>query len=150
MCTDTAFDAQYSWGQALKNGRHYFRGYTTSEIYFDPERSLWQMSLYSEGGGSSGSNLTTFAVTNATGNNYPFGTHSWEISGDGACGGGVDKKNSSLLSFTSCSRDEFNCKNGYCIDMGKRCDRRVDCPDKSGIAKQGLFKKRNYATDLRR
>ncbi len=45
--------------------------------------------------------------------------------------------------MNACGNDEFNCRDGYCIDIFKRCDGRTDCPDKSGkaplIASDGLI-----------
>ena len=30
-----------------------------------------------------------------------------------------------------CRRDEFKCGTGQCINSNRRCDRIIDCPDRS-------------------
>ncbi len=128
LCENSAFDIQYSWGQTLKNGRHYFRGYTTSEIYWQESHSRWVLGLYNHSD-------VIFATNNDTAY-YPFGTHAWRFSGEELCdppgASASSSASTKLLSFASCTDDDFNCGNGYCVDIGKRCDRRIDCPDKSG------------------
>ena len=121
MCDDSEFDVQYTWGQSLRNGRHYFRGYTTSELYWNEEESRWMVTLYHK------KEKPVFATTNGT--VYPFGKKTWEVVGD-SCG--TIESNMTILSFSACEENEFICDNGYCIDIHKRCDRRLDCPDKSG------------------
>jgi len=37
-----------------------------------------------------------------------------------------------LLSFSACTPEQFTCRtDGFCIDLGKRCDMRSDCYDGS-------------------
>ena len=121
LCDKSEFDIQYTWGQSLKNGKHYFRGYTSSEVYWSDQESQWKIALYHNGA------EPVFATTNDT--IYPFGKHIWEIVRD-SCG--TKERNVKVLSFSACEDDEFICDNGYCVNMSKRCDRRLDCPDKSG------------------
>ena len=35
-----------------------------------------------------------------------------------------------LLTFSTCTSDEFTCRNGFCIAIEKRCDSSPDCADK--------------------
>ena len=121
LCSKSEFDVQYSWAVKWKNGRHYFRGYTSSEIFWDGEKGRWTLQMYGK------RNVT--AYTNGT--RYPFGTRPWAVEGD-ASGNQPGAVNHTLLSLTSCAGSEFNCGNGWCVDMAKRCDGRLDCPDKSG------------------
>ena len=33
--------------------------------------------------------------------------------------------------LTTCTDDEFTCKDGFCINMSERCDKIIDCPNDS-------------------
>lgn len=33
--------------------------------------------------------------------------------------------------FAVCTASQFQCGDGICIDLTRRCDRRVDCDDRS-------------------
>ncbi len=33
--------------------------------------------------------------------------------------------------MTACNESEFNCRNGLCVGMERRCDGHLDCADKS-------------------
>ncbi len=59
-----------------------------------------------------------------------IGTHDWEINNDFACSAGGSSARLKL-SLTSCSSNTFNCDDGTCIDLEKRCDGSCDCPDES-------------------
>ena len=38
------------------------------------------------------------------------------------------------LNINACREKEFNCHDGFCVDINQRCDGKVQCPDKSGKA----------------
>ena len=40
-------------------------------------------------------------------------------------------KTESTLKFTMCSRTQFTCDDGQCIDIEERCDQSIDCEDSS-------------------
>ncbi|XP_071524602.1 LOW QUALITY PROTEIN: uncharacterized protein [Panulirus ornatus] len=54
---------------------------------------------------------------------YPFGLHTWDVTGDTCAQEQVQ------LLLTSCLTTEFTCSDGSCITKTKRCDQQVDCPD---------------------
>ncbi len=62
------------------------------------------------------------------------------MTGDPACldkTGSLTKKAKELrttmkLNVNTCIDTEFNCGDGYCIDISLRCDGDIDCPDKTG------------------
>ena len=35
------------------------------------------------------------------------------------------------LSLTSCSREQFTCRDGLCVELALRCDGHTDCQDTS-------------------
>ena len=41
--------------------------------------------------------------------------------------------------MNACTESEFNCHDGYCIDIFQRCDGKTDCPDKSGTISTHYF-----------
>ncbi|KAK7085076.1 hypothetical protein SK128_006277 [Halocaridina rubra] len=52
----------------------------------------------------------------------PFGRHMWVY----------EELNTTVnMVLTTCSREEFTCNNGTCIDMNRRCDGENDCGDDS-------------------
>ena len=64
-----------------------------------------------------------YAVTNST--EPPFGTQQYALSED--LGGGKV-----ILNINACNdMHDFNCEDGSCIPILKRCDSRFDCADKS-------------------
>ena len=48
------------------------------------------------------------------------------------------------LSFDVCREDQFNCDNGLCIDIQKRCDDEIDCIDESDENDCSLVKLPKY------
>lgn len=62
---------------------------------------------------------------------YPFGTKTWELSGE-VCdllpGTPVN------LTLSVCRNDQFTCSDGTCIPLLSRCDLRIDCSDQSDEA----------------
>ena len=56
------------------------------------------------------------------------GRHVWTVHNDLDCGGEeVDLQ----LTLTTCTKDQFTCDNGLCIDILDRCNSRPDCFDLS-------------------
>ena len=59
---------------------------------------------------------------------YPFGTHSWTISGSGEmCGRRAGEQVNLTLSV--CLDDQFTCVDGTCVSLEQRCDLTRDCAD---------------------
>ena len=48
------------------------------------------------------------------------------------------------MSFDVCREDQFNCDNGLCIDIQKRCDDEIDCIDESDENDCSLVKLPKY------
>ena len=101
------------------DGRHSFRGYTGTILRFDKATEQWRLELYST--------PDVFATSNGT--EYPFGQQKWTMVGDPCY---EAKVNVVTLNINACNTTEFNCEDGYCIDISMRCDGKVNCHDKSG------------------
>ena len=58
-----------------------------------------------------------------------LGNHDWRVTNDFGCdsGGEIIKR----LSFSSCTSWQYTCTDGLCVDLGGRCDGKIDCEDKS-------------------
>ena len=67
-------------------------------------------------------NSEAYAITNGT--LPPFGSRTFFLEGN--------SHDSILLNINSCDDNiEFNCKDGSCVSIGKRCDSNLDCSDGS-------------------
>ncbi len=120
LCDGSKFDAKYSWTRSMMGGRHNFRGYTGTMLQYNDTTSQWILQPTIGGEGIS-------AVTD--GPEYPFGNHDWTITGDPCY---TQTTNHVTLNINACNSTEFNCDDGYCVDINMRCDGRSDCPDKTG------------------
>ena len=120
LCYGSKFDKEYSWtATASESGWYSFRGYYFSVLTHDDKNNNWRLQL--------DTNSSIYAIANTT--DYPIGTHEWDVYGD-PC---FDEPVATVkLNFNACNETEFNCNDGSCIEMNKRCDRKIDCADKSG------------------
>jgi len=90
----------------------------------------WKLRLYSTN--------ETYGVANTT--EYPFGQQRWTIFND-PC---YDEREITVtLNMNACENTEFNCANGHCIDIDKRCDGKIDCEDKTGTDCQVIYTQLN-------
>ena len=80
----------------------------------------WVMSL--------ANNPNVTATSDAPQATLALGNHKWTIDGDKGCQKAPTEK---ILSFSTCTKDEFICSNGLCIDSEARCDSKSDCSDES-------------------
>ena len=58
-----------------------------------------------------------------------MGKSEFLLEGDGGCG--QNKNFSTSIVLTSCTDAEFTCQDGFCINMTKRCNKIIDCPNDS-------------------
>ena len=117
LCQKSKFDQRYSWVQTEGDERFRFRGYLNSLLQWNGETLSWELVSFSRGDAKA--HLEHFE--------YPFGTHEWTIYNEGCYGNGTKV----LLNINACTDDEFNCEDGNCIPMSQRCDRILQCPDRS-------------------
>ena len=74
LCYGSSFDAHYGWTGEFSNNTeiYYFRGFADSLLNYDPIKSEWKLSLYT--------NPTIYATCNES--TYPFGTLNWYFFND--------------------------------------------------------------------
>ena len=88
------------------NGHYSFDGYATSKIYFDNEDKRWHLELLS--------NSSIFATTNASNDDYPFGTRMWQVTS-------AEVQGNFTFNFNGCDDvSQYNCHDGSCIMAAKR------------------------------
>ena len=120
LCEDSKFDKRYSWTWGFANERHSFRGFQDTLMQWNDSLSQWQLSSYRD------SQLKALVDVY----DYPLGTHQWTVFNE-PCYGEENKEVNVMLNINACTDEEFNCYDGNCINMVQRCDRVLDCPDKS-------------------
>ncbi|KAK3883306.1 hypothetical protein Pcinc_012343 [Petrolisthes cinctipes] len=93
-----------------------FRGYYQYEIREENNTWIWRNIITN----------TVMARLSFTESRWPTGRLNWTVEHD-VC----EKKGRQVLQLSSCSRNEFTCKDGSCIPRVQRCDQRPDCRDES-------------------
>ncbi|KAG7160498.1 putative Low density lipoprotein receptor-related protein-like 1 [Homarus americanus] len=73
--------------------------------------------------------LLYYAQTNVL---QPLGRHTWSTPA-------TNENIKRTMTLTSCSKDEFTCNSGKCIELSKRCDGVYDCGDDVGSDENALF-----------
>ena len=99
-----------------------FRGATDTALMYIRAWNVWML--------QSRSNPYTRAFVTPKPGPYPFGSQKWAILNDTCHDEDISDNVQRVLHFSSCGRDEFNCKDGSCIPLRLRCNGRADCRDK--------------------
>ena len=106
----------------MEKGDLYFLGLTgENRIEYDEVNSAWNIRNIELG--------ETLAMARADKNSFALGKQQWTIYNDTVCNNSPEYD--IQLSLDSCNTDEFNCDDGSCIHVMKRCDLKEDCEDKS-------------------
>ena len=106
--SDVKFDEGYSLSPKLEYDHYKFTGYTNSFIKFNyTGRGEWYIGMYGPYGDKS-----TYAFIDK-GQDYPMGTHMWEI---------VSPSSTRWfqMNLNSCNESEYNCADGSCIPIDSR------------------------------
>ncbi|KAK4320578.1 hypothetical protein Pmani_008582 [Petrolisthes manimaculis] len=120
LCPGSPFNLQYTLGEE-RDGSPSLMGFFHTDIYWNNTRAAWIMqSLKVE-------TATAFWSPPHQGV-YPFGTWEWTLE-DTVCG--LESGSNVNFTLSVCGMGKFTCSDGSCISIDKRCDLRVDCPDKS-------------------
>ena len=115
MRVDLAFDKQYVLTPSqMRENNFKFSGYSNSKISHNDTSGTWTIEMVT---GSK-----EYAITNGT--LPPYGSRTYFLDGS--------SNNQILLNMHSCDDNtEFNCKDGSCVAIDKRCDSNLDCHDGS-------------------
>ena len=106
-------DMHYFWINVLVNNKYTFKGLQTNVIEFTLDEG-WIIK------NSTNNPILTLGKTQ-----YPFGKKKWVN----------PSTNERLwLSFDACQKEQFNCDDGTCIRIQKRCNGLLDCEDGSDEA----------------
>ena len=104
-----SWDDTYTMDKSLvHNGLYGFVGYTGTLLEWEEENLQWMLTK-----GKAVSPLSNSRT-------YPLGKHYSQ---------GMKPV---WFSLSSCTLDEFNCDDGHCVPMTKRCNGKVECKDQSG------------------
>ena len=116
LTDDLPFDSLYTVTvHQMKMMDFNFMGFSRSIIVRHNNTSTWRMEMLGES--------NKYAVTNST--EPPFGTQKYVLSED--LGGGKI-----ILNINACDDEhEFNCEDGSCIPIVRRCNSKFDCADRS-------------------
>ena len=116
MGQDMPFDTGYTLGPSQMLANDFtLSGYLNTKIGFDNITKSWTIQMPDK--------PEKQATTNGT--MPPFGTQKYTLSK--SLGGGH-----TYLNINACDESqEFNCKDGSCIQSEKRCDSKIDCFDAS-------------------
>lgn len=109
----TPFDSHYTLNtDFLINGYFSYDGYTNTRIYFHNVSKLWHMERLLD--------PSSYATTVSAGD-YPFGSHTWNISSEGFMG-------KATLNLNGCHTIyQYNCVDGTCINIKTRSATLPDC-----------------------
>ena len=133
LCDRTAFDQYYH----IKNdeeGYIILYGFTGSIIQYDGEKKMWYIHVIHK--------PYVTATSKADFETLTLGNHEWEIHDDVDCKDGIENK---ILTMSTCSKDQYTCDDGLCVDLDFRCDGKPNCKDESDEMKcQLIAKKQSY------
>ncbi len=123
LCLGASFDTKYSWTRELVGNQYSFRGYQNTGFFFDADERVWRLELHGNGEDRRDG---PYAVANVS--DYPFGTHRWVVRNE-PC---YDETELPVwINMNACSESEFNCADGQCVDIARRCDGKIDCRDRT-------------------
>ena len=133
-CLSKLFDSNYKWMNISSEGNYQLQGFYGSQIIWSGQTKEWIVTATKE---KSDVNATLRFRTKK--GMYPAGLYEWSVRDTGVCEEGVIKR--ATLHLSSCTKDQFGCGHGMCIDMDKRCDNTNDCLDSSDERNCSLLEK---------
>ena len=116
LCKDTGFDQVFYPLNAGK--RLIWSGTKGTLIRFDRAEQKWIAKV-------AGENLMAMAETSLGG--LLLGTNKWLVTNDRSCNPGAQQV--LYANLNPCNSNQFNCDDGICIDLDKRCNGFDDCSD---------------------
>ncbi|XP_069167656.1 LOW QUALITY PROTEIN: uncharacterized protein [Procambarus clarkii] len=122
VCPNSPFNYQYVLVDERGTSRPSLAGFYHSDIFW--QNSSWFLQSLKAG------EVSAWWTPGKDGM-YPFGTRPWTLGAE-VCG--MNPGTVVNLTLSVCKEGEFTCADGSCIDLAKRCDLRIDCPDDSDEA----------------
>ena len=132
-CMSKLFDSTYKWINISNEGNYQLQGFYGSKIVWSGESLEWIVTAKEK----FDSNATLRYRTKK--GLYPAGLYEWSVKDTEVCT--VDDIHSATLHLSSCTKNQFGCGRGMCIDMDKRCDNTNDCLDSSDERNCSLLEK---------
>ena len=103
-----------------------YLGYFHTNIEYNENTLLWVATKIND----PGMTPYTWATSSASKESGLLGTFEWTVYNDSRqCSPDFSYK--VMLTLTGCTKSQFTCVDGSCIEMEKRCNGKVDCRDKS-------------------
>ena len=132
MESDTTFKLVGLCGNSILDKNYIFKKFDTPTLYGDNTVSVW----FEEAGSkwiAVDKKGTLLATAKAPKSSLLIGTHNWTIYNDSLnCQLRHEGNPYTLpLNLNACTKEEFNCMKGSCIDLDKRCDGVTNCYDRS-------------------
>ena len=125
LCSASLFDRDYTY-VINENGKPMFLGYRSSVIFYDEDVLGWVWFDRKDN--------RSVAISQSPEASLFVGVHEVDFAGvkDDKCHSGPrEASRVKQVKMTSCSKGEFTCNDGQCIDMEERCDQTTNCLDKS-------------------
>ncbi len=157
LCPLSQFDAKYSWTRDYADGLYAFRGFQKTQLHLDSSAGQWRLTLDGVGENGTFASVNTTEYPFGTWDwdvrgdlvilfkkeLKEYGKHKLHCFFNQDClgshrktsaagGDAFDSLRTIALNINSCTDTEFNCGDGYCVDISLRCDGDIDCPDKTG------------------
>ena len=124
LCQMENFDYKYKWTNMIIDGKYVLRGYKGSLIFWNETNKTWKIT------GNFGKKQKQITISNLR-EMYPVGLQKWDLAQDNCIEESIDSTNKVVLNLSPCDDNSFNCNDGTCISISRRCDLNIDCPDSS-------------------
>ena len=121
LCVESVHDTNYILAMDDKTGEEYYLGNKRSQIRSEKGIKMWNLTTHGYPG--------TFITSHAQRQSLVIGRHHWTLHNEPKCSSELPYKVE--MTLTPCGQDEFNCRNGSCVKMPKRCNQWEDCSDGS-------------------
>ena len=118
LCSQTNLDTLYY--PSIRLGQFMWVGLGGTFVRYNNFSNVWIAKT---------PNKKIWATIQASENSLLLGTHEWTLYNDQNCFPSVVNKIRLNLSY--CNNSLFNCGDGSCIDMDKRCNAITDCGDRT-------------------
>ena len=123
LCRRSDYDTHYTWAwESNTRNPLIFMGTYNGTILYSKRDSSWKIFPRTP---TSSSSITVYA-TEAS---LALGTHRVLVDNDPCTQGKKDKY--LTISISSCTEDQYTCRDGHCVSMEQRCNNIADCPDLS-------------------